>query len=95
MDFARPITLLHYIFKTVTLPKGAHFLKMQCHTNSRILCKKHWCSCHLVKFKWVMASCSTHKEAALSTDMMSAPTSKIPTVYSRNANDNVTKPSCS
>jgi len=42
-----------------------------------------------------MAAHSTHKETALSTDMMSVPTSKIPTVYSRNANDNVIKPSCS
>lgn len=38
---------------------------------------------------------NTKRDSTVSTDMMSVPTSKIPTVYSRNANGNVTKPRCS
>jgi hypothetical protein len=68
---------------------------MHCDINSRILCKKHWCSCHLASWYELWQHIQHIKRQHCIYWHMSVPTSKIPTVYSRNAIDNVTKPSCS
>jgi hypothetical protein len=68
---------------------------MQCHIKSKILCGSTGVVATFQVHVSYGGTFNTKRDSTVSTDMMSVPTSKIPTVYSRNANDNFTRPSCS